>query len=220
MGLLKSLFGSKPDANRPPPEVEAIFKKMEKFLNDESLQLDILPDAVQLKIRMGKDCDELPDASGEFGRTITNPIPVNGPIGEAIYLSSLVTLDGQPILFHRLGSHADIDIYETLSADGKQWDVLFFSFYHPRKSHKSPQGYKISKDRLANLNGTNRRIADFPKGLKRAVFDFCKSAGMIPMMPKAAALQASENGTHKRPANHLSKIEQLKKEKIHWVDPE
>lgn len=95
----------------------------------------------------GLDCDEMPNAYGEFGRAISNPIPVNGPIGEIKYLKRL-RLQGNPTMFHRLTStryetYVDqgVDIYELCDFSGEHWDLLYLHMYHPRRSEKIPSGY-------------------------------------------------------------------------------
>jgi hypothetical protein len=64
-------------------------EKLIRFFEDESLQNDRAPKAGREKIIGGTSVDEIPGAFGEFGLTLTNPIPVNGAIGEVVYLSLL-----------------------------------------------------------------------------------------------------------------------------------
>ena len=47
------------------------------------------------------DCDEILGAKGDFGYTETNPIPVNGLIGQAVYLNRLLSKHGKRFLYHR-----------------------------------------------------------------------------------------------------------------------
>src|SRR3546814_6579765 len=61
---------------------------------------------------------DLPNGSGPFGFTETNPIPVNGPIGQLAYLSRLETQSGQRILFHRLAAIDKVDVFEAVTFDG------------------------------------------------------------------------------------------------------
>jgi hypothetical protein len=58
----------------------------------------------------------------------TNPIPVNGPIGELAYLSKLETVQGERILFHRIGTVNMIDVLEAVTFSGSEWFILFI-FY-------------------------------------------------------------------------------------------
>ncbi len=82
MKLFKNLF------NKPRTTIKA----------DNSSHL------MNYKFIAGLDCDEIPDSYGEFGRTPTNPIPVNGPKGEMLYFQNIRTNDNKPLLFHRLTS--------------------------------------------------------------------------------------------------------------------
>ena len=76
------------------------------------------------------EVDMWPNATGEFGRTPTNPILVNETWGEITYLSRLVTPDGQRMIFHRLGSGAGaLDIFELISVDGTFYARLYVDMY-------------------------------------------------------------------------------------------
>jgi hypothetical protein len=103
------------------------------------------------KLEQGLDCDEIPNCYGEFGRTPTNPIPVNGSTGELIYLNSIKDSNNQSLIYHRLtitpvqGLEEFVDIFEVVSIDGKFWDILYFHMYHPRNSNKLPKGYRWAK---------------------------------------------------------------------------
>jgi hypothetical protein len=153
------------------PEADAIIKKLDRLTDDEKSQLDDLPEAVRSKVLSGAECDEIIGAAGEFGRDHRNPIPVNGPLGEMIYLSNLRTATSQPLMFHRLGSVRDVDAFETVSFDGSGWDVLFLDLYHPRKSRRAPAGYRIAvgAERERLLLGTDEFVASFPDQLLNAI---------------------------------------------------
>ena len=141
-----------PELPRPPlpPEVRAIFKKLDELLESDSEQNGMLPEPFRSQMANGLDCDELPGAQGEFGRTRSNPIPTNGPLGQIIYLSRLRTNAESPVMFHRVraeeGNAGAVDVYEVLSLDGAVRETLFLSMYHPRKSRKVPHGYSYAAE--------------------------------------------------------------------------
>ena len=99
----------------------------------------------------GEDCDELQNAQGPFGHSYNNPIPVNGLLGAYKYLGKLISPEGNIIYFHRIGSlDSDvtknlIDVYEIMDMTGSYWDVIFIDMYHPRRSNKAPEGYKLKE---------------------------------------------------------------------------
>ena len=140
------------------PEVKDVFRKIHRLMDNEKAQNERLPEPYRSQVLRGADCDEIAGAVGEFGRDPRNPIPVNGPLGELIYLSNLRTANSQQIMFHRLGSISNVDIYETVSLDGAIWDILFLHQYHPRKSQRSPSGYRIvtGTERNSLLLGVRR----------------------------------------------------------------
>ena len=209
MGIFSSLFGGKRKLSAGfPPEVSQIFEKLAELMEDESLQNSMNYPMIKDQIVGGLDVDQLPHGLGEFGRSGENPIPVNGVLGELVYLSLLKTQDtNQRLLFHRLGSVESLDVYETVSIDGRKWDILFFEMYHPRKSRKAPAGYTIAELRSQPLlYGTNRRVEGFPYGLQEAIRQTTKEIIGIPLPPPQVR-QAEESVRFQRPREHEERIE-------------
>ena len=125
---------------------------------------DMMPDFIKKRQEM-PEVDEWPEATGEFGRTPTNPILVNRSWGEVSYLSRLIRDDGQRMIFHRAGSVAGaIDAFELISMDGKNYDILYIDMYHHYQSKKAPEGYKLL-DFADGITGTSQGIHDFPNNL-------------------------------------------------------
>lgn len=123
----------------------------------------------------GLDCDQLPNARGDFGHFFRNPIPTNGNYGTLIYLSKLVVEQYQTgLIFHKLGSIRNsltnvgtIDIYEVMDESAKHWDILFIDMFHPRRSNLTPSGYYLKEyDRdMGDMNrslGTVENCSRFP----------------------------------------------------------
>lgn len=128
----------------------------------------------------GADCDEVPGASGPLG-SLTNPIPVNGAVGELKYLVKLRGSTGEAVMFHRLGSVGSpvtenpVDLFEVVCLDATQWNRLYFDCYHPRRSNFAPPGYTLmpySKDLKMDLPfgfGITGIVENFPHGIPLAV---------------------------------------------------
>ena len=204
MDLFSSLFGGKRRSSaRLPEEVSGVFDKIAKLMEDEDLQNSMNHPMIKDQIVSGLDVDELPHGIGEFGRSGENPIPVNGALGELLYLSLLTTEDTKHrLLFHRLGSIESLDVYETVSIDGAKWDILFLSMYHPRKSRKAPTGYSLTDPRIQPLlYGTNRRVDGFPYGLQEAIRQTTVKTIGIPLPPPQVR-QAEEMVRFQRPREH------------------
>lgn len=161
------------------PEVKEIFDKLFHLLENDAAQNERLPEPFRSSIKSGLSCDALPGASGEFGLSPTNPIPVNGPTGEVLYLSRLRTDPGlkalwsvaQPVMFHRLrsedGPTGAVDAYEVLSLDRRVRQTLYLSLYHPRKSRHAPRGFTLAR-KFDNDNityGVNHFVTGFPAKL-------------------------------------------------------
>lgn len=159
------------DANS---DLKAAFDKVHRFLHSDLEQNRSLPASFRSDIDRGEDCDALTNAHGDFGRCATNPIPVNGPIGEVLYLSRLRTANGSALMFHRLGTDSftkPIDKFEVMSLDGQVREVLYLSMYHPRKTKKVPAGYRYAPDFDPSniLYGVDYYVDDFPQGLDAQV---------------------------------------------------
>jgi hypothetical protein len=149
-----------------------LFERVYQLRKSEELQNERMPDELR-EIAQQPSVDQNDAAFGSFGQTHTNPIPVNGPIGEILYLSELKHKSGLPILFHRLGSIFKTDVFEIATMDLRFWDVIYLDMYHPRKSRLAPDGYNIwstnddSKRYL--MGGTNSLLPHFPRGIFDAV---------------------------------------------------
>lgn len=132
------------------PEVKQIFEKIRRLFDSEAFQNSLLPEPMRAVVLKGLNCDKIPGGQGDFGRDPTNPIPVNGPLGQILYLSQLQTArSNSPIMFHRVSStsvgNAEVDMYEVLSIDETVREYLYLSFYHPRRSRLCPTGYRIER---------------------------------------------------------------------------
>ncbi len=210
MKWIKSIFQSPenppPTRNEPSP-TDAIFEKLHRFLDDERAQNAQLPESYRAQIQGGLDCDEIPGTIGEFGRSLQNPIPVNGPIGQILYLSNLRTKNRIPIMFHRVGSKNGVDAFETVSLDGKVWDMLFLRLYHPRKSRRAPGGYSIAqgKERQVLFLGTTEFVDGFPRHIQDAARDACQQWIGIPMRPPELR-RALEQVVFSRPKEHQDRL--------------
>ena len=176
MGFFSSLFGGKSEKER---EMEAIFEKVNRFLNDDKTQMLAIPEVLR-GMYDSAHVDKVADAVGEFGRDPRNPIPCNGPVGEITYLSKLVidTPNGTiPVTFHRRGSEQvngrGIDIYEIISYDGFLYDVLYMYMYYTTKSTLCPKGYKLEKSCIG-FRGTSSCNSEFPSNQYQVVIDCAK----------------------------------------------
>jgi len=206
MGWFKSLFGMS-ESRSVSPEVDAIFEKLHHLMTDENAQNDRLPEPYRSEVVEGSSCDEITGAVGEFGRDFRNPIPVNGPFGQLIYLSNLFTASSEHLIFHRLGSLEKVDAYETVSFDGNVWDVLFLDLYHPRKSRRAPAGYRIAMagERQPLFFGTNEFAAGFPRHVAEAIRDTNERMIGLPMRP-GQIREALDRSSFSRPAEHKKRV--------------
>lgn len=196
------------------PEVEAIFAKLHNFLLDERAQIERLPQELQKRINANLPCDSVPKAEGPFGKCITNPIPANGPLGQVLYLSAL-RINRSPVLFHRLGSFSEIDIFEIASIDGVVWDILFMSLYFPRRSRKAPQGYSLDESAItsAQFFGTTTRVEPFPHDLYDAIRTFSINWIGLPL-PNRLVREAISSVKFAPPETHRLRVNEFVRSKM------
>jgi hypothetical protein len=156
---------------------DELLEMLTYYLENEELQNEMAMKSnplLGMKLMSALDYDEMPGSEGEFGLVDTNPIPVNGSLGQQIYLSKLRTTDGSKLLFQRLGSRGNqigmVDIFEVISFDGKVHTQLFLELYNKRRSRKAPKGFTLA-DGFSPLTGTHVRVPNFPDGYREYVYD-------------------------------------------------
>jgi len=121
------------------------------IFNSSSGETDKLIDSGFGSDDIGYDDDEIPIGYGEFGRCLTNPIPVRGITANEIYLGKLRTKNGQKIKWERLGSQESkvegikgvIDIYKIFTKDNKDLGKFYIFPYNRKTSNKAPKDFKI-----------------------------------------------------------------------------
>lgn len=163
----------------------------------------------------GVDCDVLPYVKGDFGFFPSNPIPVNGTMGEIKYLARLRCADNSGIIFHRLETidmkdiDGSVDIFETVCIDGKHWSILCLNMYHPRRSLIAPKYYSFSSyhpiySKLGAVWGTTKHDKLFPFGLgtfieQRLGVAFAKKYEEV----------VKNKGKFKKPEEHKKLVDEL-----------
>ncbi|MVX34898.1 hypothetical protein [Myroides sp. LoEW2-1] len=108
-------------------------------------------DLASIKVDIGEN---------EFGYTSTNPIMIGGakdsigPESERIYLKELVDLDGNPIVYNRVGSCCPfatengrygrglLDVYKVY-VEGKKDTIELYMNMYERDTIKAPKGFKF-----------------------------------------------------------------------------
>jgi hypothetical protein len=177
------------------------------------------------EILQGLSCDKLPNATGDFG-SITNPIPVNGQLGEIKYLGKLRGKTGHAVFFHRIGSTISsisknpIDLFELVCHDATQWNKLYLDPYHPRRSNHSPEGYKLIpykkefKMDLPFAYGVTSLVANFPYDLPKELDEFYGGTGAF----SRHAQKWLEEYSFQRPTNEQKNQNEEKQKTIKTSD--
>lgn len=90
--------------------------------------------------------DVINGASGPYGKSPSNPIPVRGIPQADCYLSHIRTLDGQKVTWERFGSFGSsvtdhpVDMYTLFDFSGKEVGQVFISAYQAITSRTAPDG--------------------------------------------------------------------------------
>lgn len=95
---------------------------------------------------------KIPEGTGAFGLCKENPVPVNGIMGEAYYLSRLRTMDGRTIKYKRVGVNMAknigklTDLYK-ISVDDQRLCFIYLCPYYTTNSDRAPERIlKLAKD--------------------------------------------------------------------------
>lgn len=205
MGFISNLFGG----NKEDKALREALALINRIIEDEQFQLEHLNPIMKEMIESAPAYDKDPNGTGPFGFIETNPIPVNGPIGQLAYLSKLETQSGQRILFHRLGAMGTVDVFEAVSFDGREWFILFADFYHPRRSRLTPDGFRFTKE-VGQFSGFTNFCDDFPYDFvekKASMRDSGLSMAYIAISKVSVQIQ---NRVFNRPLAHNAKLELVK----------
>jgi hypothetical protein len=189
-------------------------------IDDEPLDIQTAEVGAFGQFGIEEGCDEITGSKGPFGYSLSNPIPVNGIIGEACYINRLRSKSGVGFFCHRLGSlrspvsEHPIDKYELAAVDASQWAILYFSPYYARRSLNTPDGMKLigwsSLEKgirlMSKLHvfGTNGCDSSFPFGLPDIVSKSPQLREISPSLGEAMSrrivnLLQSNKGKWQRP---------------------
>ena len=97
----------------------------------------------------GTTTDTIPNAYGEYGFDVTNPIPTRGVSSNEAYLKKLSLLSNESFHWKRVGSFSapniknPIDGYEIITDSGERLCTIYISPYQRIISNKAPKGFYI-----------------------------------------------------------------------------
>jgi len=205
MGFLSNLFGS----SKEDKALREAVGHIHRILDDEKFQLELVHPAMRSMLESAPAYDKDPNGTGPFGFTETNPIPVNGPIGQLAYLSKLETQSGHRILFHRLGAIGKVDVFEAVSFNGAEWFILFVDLYHPRRSRLTPDGLGFTKD-VAQFSGFHKFCENFPYDFVEKKASERESGLSMAYIPIGRVSDQIQNRVFSRPLAHKAKLDLVK----------
>ena len=202
MGFLSSLFGG----NKEDKALHEALEYIRRILDDESFQLELIHPAMRPILESAPAYDKDPNGIGAFGFIETNPIPVNGPIGQLAYLSRLETQSGHRLLFHRIGAIGTVDVFEAVSFDGAEWFILFVDFYHPRRSRLAPDGFRFTQG-VPQFSGFNKFCENFPYDfIEKKAAEHESGLGMA-YIPISKVSKQIDSRIFSRPLAHKVKLD-------------
>jgi hypothetical protein len=184
--------------------VRGMFAKMNNMLHDEEIQNGNLDDSLQSILKQN-ECNRA--CSPGYGFSPSDPIRVNGPLGEQLYIAMLRGLDGQAVIGHRLGSLKQLDIFEVATSDFTQWAVLVFDMYYLSKDAVAPAGFIIDPSGIRTLTATNRFMAHFPSNFYSELIDAVSEQIGFPLVNTLLSDIQSDGIT--RPEAHQELMSQI-----------
>jgi hypothetical protein len=205
MGFISKLFGG----NKEDKALREAFEQIRRILDDEKFQLDMIHPVMKEMIESRPAYDKDPNGTGPFGFTETNPIPVNGPIGQLAYLSKLETERGERILFHRIGAVDTIDVFEAVTFSGSEWFILFVDLYHPRRSRLMPDGFRFT-DEVGQFSGFHKFCTDFPYDFVEMKQSESESGLSMAYIAISKVMEPIQNRAYQRPLAHKAKLDLVK----------
>lgn len=205
MGFLSKLFGE----NKEEKALREAIAHIHRILEDEKFQLNLVHPAMKAMLESAPAYDKDPNGTGPFGFTETNPIPVNGPIGQLAYLSRLETQSGQRILFHRLGAIDTVDVFEAVTFNGSEWFILLLDLYHPRRSRLTPDGFRFTKE-VAQFSGFHKYCENFPYDFVEKKASEQESGLSMAYIAISKVTEQIQNRVFNRPLAHKAKLELMK----------
>lgn len=203
MGFFDRLFGK--DEASAGDQLQKVLGPIFRIIDDEQFQNSLLPDMLAQIVTQGAAVDRVPNGRGEFGLEASNPIPVNGPLGEVAYLSRLETDKGERLLFHRIGAINTLDVFEAVTFSGSAWYVFFLDMYHPCRSRVAPVGFRISA-KPCQFSGYHNHCPNFPYDFvesKQNVLDLVRLA----YIPMGNVIPQLEKRVFSRPLAHRAKLD-------------
>lgn len=180
-----------------------------------ALQYPPALDFLKEKMLVGESCDQIPGAEGLFGHAPTNPIPVNGPVGEVKYLNRLRVKGGPGVFYHRLGSRPAADrvvsAFETVSLDGTHWDVLYFDMRHPRRSKLVPEGYEQAPfDKMFNMLRIGFGMVGYDENFPHSIPEYLRTSGGSPGAALAKRVErVLAERSWERPASQMARFRDI-----------
>ncbi len=202
MGFISKLFGG----NKEDKALREALEQIRRILEDEKFQLDMIHPVMKEMIESRPAYDKDPNGTGPFGFTETNPIPVNGPIGQLAYLSKLETKRGERILFHRIGAVDTIDVFEAVTFSGSEWFILFVDLYHPRRSRLTPEGLRFT-DEVGQFSGFHKFCTDFPYDFVEMKQSESESGLSMAYIAISKVMEPIQNRAYQRPLAHKAKLD-------------
>jgi hypothetical protein len=207
MKFLSKIFGSGSKKQADIVLREA-FGKIQRIIDDEDFQLELMNPAIRDVLQSSPAYDRKPDGVGAFGFVETNPIPVNGPIGEIAYLSRLEAGAGKRLIFHRLGSIQMVDVFEAVTFDGGQWYILYLDMYHSRRSKLAPDGLRFTQE-VAQFSGFCQYCKNFPYDFAEMKAAQQQSGLSLAYIPISKVSDSLQRRVFNRPIAHTAKLEIL-----------
>jgi hypothetical protein len=184
--------------------IQDVFEKMYNMLQDEEIQNEGLDERLRAML---SENDSHRKLTQFYGLSPDDPIRVNGPIGEQLYIAMLRGLDGQAVIGHRLGSIGRLDAYEIATTDFSQWAVLFFDMYYLSKDTAAPDCFVLDGSGARTLTSVNRFMVNFPSNFYGELIEAVRAQVGFPLVN--VSLRDIQSEGVRRPVDHAGLMNQI-----------
>ena len=202
-------FLYRPDSNQKnQSDLNSNFEKVFQLLMDDNLQIRLLPESFRSRLKKNVSGR---DFGNDFGTSISNPIRVNGVLGEVTYITKLRTPDGRGVIGHRIFSVGEIDVYELTTLDLSSWFVLYFDMYWDSKDNLTPAGLVFGLPEGPALSAVNKTVPEFPANFWNILRNETVSMIGFPAI-RPSIKQDLSKGPINKPKAHINQLNSIWRE--------
>ena len=112
-------------------------------------------------------------------------------------------------MFPLYDSIKEVDVFEAVTFDGREWFILFLDLYHPRRSRLTPEGFRFTKG-VAQFSGFHHSCENFPYDFVEKKAAERESGLSVAYIAISKVADQIKNRVFNRPLAHKVKLDLVK----------